>query len=119
MKKRKIIYDKHLSGLQIMIGNEALEVMEEYTYLGQMVSANLAHEKKFKRRIGMGWSAFSKHNPVMNSTLPLSLKKKVYNQCILPVVTYGWDTWRLNKESERKLRSAQRGMERRMLGITW
>ncbi len=102
-----------------MIGNEALELVEEYTYLGQMVKANPAHEKEIRRRIGMGWSAFGKQNLVMNSNLPLSLKRKVYNHCTLPVLTYGSETWRLTKELERKLRSAQRGMERRMLGITW
>ncbi len=67
----------------------------------------------------MEWSAFGKQNLVMNSNLPLSLKRKVYNQCILPVLTYGSETWRLTKELETKMRSAQRGMERRMLGITW
>ncbi len=56
---------------------------------------------------------------VMNINLPLSLKRKFYNQCILPVLTYGSATWCLTQELERKLRSAQRGMERRMLGITW
>ncbi len=67
----------------------------------------------------MGWSAFGKQNLVMNSNLPLSLKRKVFNHCILTVLTYGSETWRLTKELERKLRSAQRGMERRMLSITW
>ncbi len=102
-----------------MIENEALELMKEYTYLGQMVSANPVHEKEIRRRIGVGWSAFGKENLVMNSNLPLSRKRKVYNQCIRPFLTYGSETWRLTKESERKLRRAQRGMERRMLGITW
>ncbi len=99
-----------------MTGNEALELVEEYTYLGQMVSANPAHEKEIIRRIGMGmgWSAFGNQNLVMNSNLPLSLMRNVYNQCILPVLMYGSETWRLTKELERKLRSAQRGMERRM-----
>ncbi len=101
-----------------MIGNEALELVEEYTYFGQMVSANPTHEKEIRRRIGMGWSASGKENLVRNSNLPLSLKRKVYNHCILPVLTYGSETWRLTKELERKLRSAQRGMERRMLGTT-
>ncbi len=67
----------------------------------------------------MGWSGFGQQNLVMNSNLSLSLKRKVYNQCILPVLTYGSETWRLTKELERKLKSAQKGMERRMLGITW
>ncbi len=106
MKKTKMMYNKHLIGRQIMIANEALELVKEYTYLGQMISANPAHEKEIRRGIGMGWSAFGKQNLVMNSDLPLSLKRRVYNQRILPVLTYGSETWRLTKELERKLRSA-------------
>ncbi len=102
-----------------MIGKGALELVDEYTYLGQIVSANPAHEKEIRRRIGMGWSGFGKQNFVMKSNLLLSLRSKVINQCILPVLTYGSDTWRLTKELERKLKSAQREMERRTLGITW
>ncbi len=56
---------------------------------------------------------------IMNGSLPLSLKRKVYNQCVLPVLTYGSEIWHLTKEQERKLRSAQRRMESKMLGITW
>ncbi len=84
--------------------------MEEYIYLGQMVTANPTHEKEIRRRIGMGWSAFGNQNLVMNSNLPVSLKRNVYNQCILPVLTDWSEAWRLTKELERKLRSAQRGM---------
>ncbi len=83
----------------------------------QTVGANPPHDKEIKR-IGMGWSAFGKVGDVMNSNLPLSLKGKVYNQCVLPILTYGSKTWHLTKEQERKLRSARRGMERKMLGIT-
>ena len=42
----------------------------------------------------------------------------VYNQCILPVLTYELETWSLTKTPERKLQSVKRGMERIMLGIT-
>ncbi len=58
-----------------MIGNEILKMVEEYTHLGQMVSANPAHEKEI-RRIGMGWSAFGEQNLVKNSNWPLFLKRK-------------------------------------------
>ncbi len=73
MKNTKIMYNKHLIGREMMIANEALELLEECTYLGQVVSANPAHEKEI-RRIGMGWSAFGKQSLVMKSNLPLSLK---------------------------------------------
>ncbi len=86
--------------------------------MGQTVGANPAHEKEIKKRIGMGWNTLGKLGDIMNSNLPLSLKRRVYNQCVLPVLTYGSETWHLTKEQERKLRSSQRGMERKMLGVT-
>ncbi len=117
MKKTKVIYNKHLIRRQIMIGNEALELAEEDTYIGQMVSTNPEHEKEIRKRIEMR-SAFDKQNLVMNRYLPLSLKRNIHNQSILPVLTYGSETWRLKDELGRKLRSAQKRIERRMLCIT-
>ena len=38
----------------------------------------------------------------------MSLKRKVYNSCVLPAMTYGCETWTLTKGSENKLRIAQR-----------
>ena len=48
-----------------------------------------------------------------------SLKKKVYNSCVLPATTYGAETWTLTKQAENKLAAAQTKMERRMLNITY
>ena len=50
--------------------------------------------------------------------LPLCLKRKAFNQCILPVLTYGSETWSLTMRQANKLRVVQRKMERQMLGIT-
>ena len=55
--------------------------------------------------------------------LPISLKKKPKNksqamdQCVLQTVTYGCQTWSLNKQLTNKLRTTQRAMERKMLGL--
>ena len=51
----------------------------------------------------MGWSAFDRQHNVMISNLPLSLKRKVYNQYILPVLTYGSEIWNLTQALEQKL----------------
>lgn len=83
-----------------------------------MVSADPNHEKEIRRRIGVGLGAFGKHSQIMKSKMPLSLKRKIFSQCVLPVMTYGAETWRLTKQSESKLRSAQCAIERIMLGVT-
>ncbi|GFO43775.1 endonuclease-reverse transcriptase [Plakobranchus ocellatus] len=49
--------------------------------------------------------------------MPISLKRQVYDQCVLPTMTYGCQTWSLTKATTQKLRVAQRAMERKILGI--
>ncbi len=54
---------------------------------------------------------------IINSNLPLSLKKKVLHHGVLPTLTYGAETRRLSKDLKRKLRSVKRRIERKTLGI--
>uniref|UniRef100_A0A6M2D8S7 Putative endonuclease-reverse transcriptase n=1 Tax=Rhipicephalus microplus TaxID=6941 RepID=A0A6M2D8S7_RHIMP len=58
----------------------------------------------------LGWSTFGKHSQLMTGRLPLSLKRKVYNSCILPVLSYGAETWRPTKRVQLKSRTTQRAM---------
>ena len=50
--------------------------------------------------------------------MDIRLKRKVFEQCVLPVMTYGSETLTLTKASANKFRVAQRAMERAMLGIS-
>ena len=45
------------------------------------------------------------------------LEKKVFNQCIIPTLTYGCQTWTLTKELVHNLKVCQSKMERKILGI--
>ena len=54
---------------------------------------------------------------LQDKQLPISLKKQVMDLCILPTMTYGCQTWSLNKQMTNKLRTAQRAMERKMLDL--
>lgn len=96
MNISKIKLNKHAGSALFSLGNERLKQIEHY-YLGQVVGADPNHEKVYRRRIGMGWGAFGKHSQIVKSKLPLSLKRTVYNQCVLPVMTYGAETWHLTK----------------------
>ena len=54
---------------------------------------------------------------LQDKQLPISLKKQVMDQCILSTMTYGCQTWSLNKQMTNTLRTAQRAMERKMLDL--
>lgn len=64
--------------------------------------------------------AFGKLNNVLkykDISNCLKKKKKVYDQCILPVFTYGIETWILRKHVVKKLATMQRVQERVMTSI--
>ena len=58
---------------------------------------------EIQRRIGLGWAAFGKLKNTLKSKLPMCLKKKVFEQCVLPVITNGSETLTLTKGSAVKL----------------
>ena len=69
-------------------------------------------------RIKAGWSVFGKYREIfLDRRLPMSLKRKVFNQCVLPAITYGCQTWSLTKALAKKLETSQLAMERRMLNV--
>ena len=74
---------------------------------------------KKKRRIGQRWSAFCKlGNTMQDKHVPMRLKKKAFNECVLPVMKYGCETWSLSNNQLEKLVTTQRKIERIMIGVT-
>jgi len=103
----------------INIEDHEIERVEEYKYLGQTLKMEDCTSEEVMRRIKSGWSCFGRHKDILcNKNVPMSLRRKVYNQCVLPTMTYGSETWSTTKHLERKLHSAQRAMERQMLQIS-
>ena len=54
---------------------------------------------------------------IFRAKVPIATKRSVFNTCVLPVLTYGSQTWSINKAQVKRLRVAQRAMERIMLGV--
>ena len=74
---------------------------------------------EIKRRPALGWAAFGKVNNIMkNPKASMTTIRKVFNEYILPVMTYGSETWALTSSQSELLAVTQRRMERIMLGIT-
>ena len=47
----------------------------------------------------------------------MSLKRKIFNQCVLPAMTYRCQTWSLTNVLVKKFETSQRDMERKMLNV--
>lgn len=103
--------------VDIRVKDGVLEYVEDYTYLGQVISTKDQMTKEINLRIATGWKKYWALKEIMKSKeLGMSTKRKIFNSCILPCLTYGCETWTLTKALREKLAVAQRGMERSMTG---
>lgn len=101
----------------ITVNNSALEYVEDYIYLGQVISTKDQMTKEINLRIASGWKKYWALKEIMKSKeLGISMKRKTFNSCILPCLTYGCETWTLTKALREKLAVAQRAMERSLTG---
>ncbi|CAF4772984.1 unnamed protein product [Pieris macdunnoughi] len=102
----------------IVIGQENIEYVDEYIYLGQLISIKYQYSNEIDRRICNIWKRYwSLKEIVKNKTIPMAIKTKLYNTCILPCLTYGCQTWPTTSKNNQKLVVCQRNMERSMLNI--
>lgn len=106
------------SKIPIMVNNSIIEYVEEYTYLGQIISPTHLTSKEIQNRINSTWKRYwSLKEITKNPEIPLKIKSRVFNSCILPIMTYGCQTWPLTKENISKLETCQHSIERSMLNV--
>ena len=95
-----------------------IEKVDHYKYLGQTIAMADRTANEAQERIRAGWAVFGKYKEIFrNEELPICLKRKVFDQCLIPTMTYGCQTWTLTKDITNKIQICQRKMERKMLGI--
>lgn len=77
------------------------KVWPSYKYLGHEIRINRDNQtQELLTRIGLTWVAFGNLRHMFKSDIAICLKRKVFNQCVLLVLTYGAKT--LTKNIPRK-----------------
>ena len=92
----------------------------DFKYLGQNTHLKDTAKEEIYARIRAACVCFGKKKSRKYSkrdNSPFHSKKQVMDQCVLLTMTYGCQTWSLNKQLTNKLRTAQRAVEKKMLGL--
>lgn len=101
----------------IKVEGEPIEFVDDYVYLGKLVSFRDVDKEEIERRIAITWKKFWSLKEILKSNIAIDLKKKVMDTCILPCLTYGCQTWSLSEVNAKRISTCQRAMERSILGI--
>ncbi|GFO26778.1 endonuclease-reverse transcriptase [Plakobranchus ocellatus] len=107
MHKGKTKYMNNFeSNKDITIDKEKIEKVESYKYLGQTTYLKDTTKEEVTCRIRAAWSCFERNREIfLDDKMPISLKRQVYDQCVLPTMTYGCQIWSLTKATTQKLKS--------------
>ena len=117
--KTKIMCSKPVNKDDVIVDGKKIEEVDSQVNLSQMVTKDHDQIQEMKRRIGQRWGTFCKlDNIVRDKNVPIRLKRKAFNECILLVMTYGCETVSPRNTKLEKLVTTQRKMERIMVGVT-
>ncbi|KAK1786551.1 hypothetical protein P4O66_002994 [Electrophorus voltai] len=107
--------------VQITIGQQTVEDIDEFTYLGSIVSNNDGGSEADDRcRIGKAAGVFQRLRCIWSSTtINTGIKMRLYSTIVIPTAIYASETWRNTKRIALKLNIFHQRCLRRILGISY
>jgi hypothetical protein len=104
----------------IEVDGVQLKNVEQFTYLGSMMTHDLNCKKEIWRRMAIAKANLIAMDNIWKSkAVSLKTKLSILHTCIFSSVLYGCEAWVLTKESTRKILAFERTCYRKILRIGW
>ena len=117
-KKSKIMCVNSSPTRTINIDGEPLDHIEEFTYLGSVISTDNSAQRDIKARLNKARCAFSRLKNIWKSKqYSLSTKVRIYNSNVKSVLLYGSECWRIDKRDINKVNAFHNSCLRRICNI--
>ena len=106
---------------EIRIRGEEVEKVEEFVYLGSVLSVNGASESDIRRRIGLGTMKFMSLRRTVWQHPEISVKTKIqiYRAIVLSTTLYGSENWTCTENGYASLNAFHNKNLRTILGLRW
>ena len=108
------------SNTRLVTEGMEIEQVDNFTYLGSIVSTQDPTQKDIKSRLAKARSAFQRLRPVWKSKqYSRKTKIRIYNSNVKSILLYGSECWRVTKSDMRSLSSFHHGCLRQICRIYW
>lgn len=119
-EKSKVMAWNSNQTMEIYLNNTILEQVNEFRYLGSIISSDANDTSDIKARIE---TASNSYNKLRNSVwkrkeISVKTKMQLYRSIILPTLLYGCESWTLPKTSLKPLEKFQMKCLRNILGLS-
>ena len=104
----------------VTLQQEPVKKVEQFQYLGSVLTSDARCTTEIKRRIGIAKTAFRKmKNLLTNSRLSLQTRVRAIKTYVWSTLLYGCEAWTVSKAMEQRLEAVEMWCWRRMLRISW
>ncbi len=103
----------------IYIGDQRIEHVNNFQYLGQVISSDVKTKGEISRRIGQAYAAFrslERRGIWKDKTISRRTKLTIYKVTVLTIMLYCSETWSIWPKDVKKLETAQMMCLRRICG---
>lgn len=103
------------------INQQPLKNVQEFTYLGSVLTENCDVTNEIQRRIGLASAAFGRlsRRVFLNRDLTTSTRVSVYKAICLSILLYGSESWVPYQRHLKKLEAFHINCLQRILGLKW
>ena len=119
-KWMKITKGGESEDLDISWEGKQVEQVTEYTYLGVKICNNGKIEQEINNRISKANNIYYQLNNTILGKKEINTKTKlqVYNSIYVPTLTYGSESWIINKRIESRITASEMKCLRKIQGVT-
>ena len=121
-KTKLMVFSKsrNVPKCNIYLDNEKIKQVQEFEYLGSIITSDVKCDKDIKRRIAIAKKKFIEKKSIFtNSKVSIETRKRFLKCYIWSVLLYGSESWTISAEMKRKLEAMEMWCFRRMLKISW
>ena len=105
---------------QLVIGQEVVEDVTSFTYLGSIVASDRDAEADVRCRIGRAATVFKRMTSIWSSkAITTRTKIRLYSTLVLPTAIYAAETWKLTYKIAHKLNVLHQCCLRKILHISY
>jgi len=119
-KTKSLVFGGKDMANKLKLKGQEVENVEEFEYLGSMLTWNNDCSREIRRRIDKARGVMAGFGKIWSSKdIRVKTKLNIWNACVVSVLLYASETWTYRKRDIDKLSAFQMKSYRRILNIKW